>query len=445
MRRRAVREACGAGATKSFLVAVLVLTPTTLQAQSLDSIAIRRSAVESSLLPQIVSPGESGYDIRERMAEHRVPGLSIAVINDGEVEWAAGYGVKRLWSNDSIRGSTLFQAASVSKSLTTVAVLRQVENGLLDLDRDVSEYLRSWTLPNGAQTTEERVTLRRLVSHTGGINVHGFGGVPKGRRLPTATEVLEGRARTDRIRVESIPGERFRYSGGGYQIVQLVLEDATGESFAQLMRRTVLEPLGMERSTFEQPLPEELVPYAASGHQRSADRRLDSIPGGWYDHPAQAAAGLWTTPSDLARFALGIRAAWLGEAGTVVDHESAQAMLTVVENGWGLGMPVSGIGESLSFGHGGNSPGYAAFWVLYPATGDGVVVMANARSSGDLLMEVVRGVARVYGWPEEYAPRESLPFESWMLRTLLAVGFLGLAGCGAWWWYAHRAPLRTPT
>ncbi len=418
-------------------LAILVLFPATLQAQSLDSIAIRRQAVESSLLPQVVSPGESGFDLAERMAEHRVPGLSIAVIHDGVVEWAAGYGTTRLWDGDSIRATTLFQAASVSKSLTTMAVLRQVEEGVLDLDQGVGEYLRSWTLPNGAQTAEERVTLRRLLSHTAGINVHGFGGVTRGGRLATSAEVLEGGAGTQAIRVESTPGQQFRYSGGGYQIVQLLLEDVTGEPFAQLLRRTILDPLAMERSTFEQPLPEELVPYAASGHQRSADRAVDTIPGGWHEHPAQAAAGLWTTPSDLAQFALGIRSTWLGESDGIVGRESAGEMLTVVENGWGLGLPVSGTGESLSIGHGGNNPGFAAFWVLYPVTGDGVVVMANSTASGDLIMEVVRAVERVYGWPGDYAPKEDMGVEGWLLRIVLWFGVLWLAGVAAWKWYTR--------
>lgn len=421
------------------LFAVLLLMPTTLQAQSPDSIALRRHAVESSLLPQIISPGDSGFDLKERMEEHRVPGLSIAVINDGELEWAAGYGLKRLWSSDSVQESTLFQAASISKSLTALTVLSLVEDEVLDLDQDVSEYLRSWTLPEGAQTAEQRVTLRRLLTHSAGINVHGFVGVPVGGRLPTTTELLEGGAGTERIRVVSIPGERFRYSGGGYQIVQLVLEDVSGGPFARLMRSTVLEPLGMEGSTFDQPLPEELVPDAASGHQRSADRKLDTIPGGWYERSAPAAGGLWTKPSDLARFALGIRAAWLEEPGALLGPPMARTMLTPGKGRWGLGIPVSGIGESLSFGHGGNSPGYAAFWVLYPETGDGVVVMANARASGDLLMEVVRAVERVYGWPGDFAPRESLPFERVILRALFWVGALGLAGVAAWRWYARQS------
>jgi CubicO group peptidase (beta-lactamase class C family) len=426
--------------TIMFLVAVLVVPSTVLSAQSPDSIAMRRQAVESSLLPPIISPGEEGYALRDRMTEHRVPGVSIAVINDGEVEWAAGYGVKRLWSTDSVDAATLFQAASVSKSLTAVAVVQFVEEGLLDLDQDVANYLSSWTLPEGAQTAEERVTLRRLLSHTAGVNVHGFGGVPKGRGLATSAEVLEGRSRTDPIRVESEPGSRFRYSGGGYQIVQMLLEDVTGEQFGQLMRHRVLDELDMDQSTFEQPLPDDLVPQAAAGHQRSADRFLDTIPGGWYDHPAQAAAGLWTTPADLARFALGIRDAWAGESEAIVSQESAQAMLTGVENGWGLGMPVSGTGRSLSFGHGGNSPGYAAFWVLYPESGDGAVVMANARSSGKLIMEVVRAVERVYGWPGEFAPRENLPFGEWMGRMLLRLAILMMAVVGVWFWYTRRSP-----
>ncbi len=428
----------------SALTGLALLLPSVLQAQSSEAVVERRRAVEASLLPQIMRPGEEGYSVVERMVEHRVPGLSIAVIRRGEVEWAAGYGVKRLGTADSVDVTTLFQAASISKPLAATAVLRLVDSGHLGLDDDVMHYLTSWVLPVGSQTAGNPVTLRRLLSHTAGVNVHGFGGVPRGSRLPTTTEVLEGGAGSSPIRVEEAPGDSFNYSGGGYQIVQLVLEEVTEEPFAGLMRNAILGPLGMARSTFAQPLPAELGPAAAVGHQRSRDRLLDTVPGGWYDHPAQAAAGLWTTPTDLARFALGIRAAWLGEPGAILSRESTQTMLAAQNGPWGLGVPVSGSGESLSFGHGGNSPGYASFFVLYPVSGDGVVVMGNGRTSGALLMEVVRAVARVYEWPGgDYAPRVSLSAEGLMLRLLLAVGGGALAVYIGTRWYrrsltAHR-------
>lgn len=426
---------------RNVLAAWVVMAPVALQAQSTDSVTERRRSVESGLLPQVVAEGEQGFLVAERMAEHRVPGLSVAVINDGEVEWAAGYGVKGLDGAEPVGESTLFQAASISKSLTAAAALVQVDDGVLELDRDVSEYLRSWALPEGAQTSDRRVTLRALLSHTAGVNVRGFGGVPKGSRLATTVEVLEGGAGTPEVRVTSTPGEGFRYSGGGYQLVQLILEDAAGEPFTALVTRTVLDPLQMDRSTFEQPLPRELEADVAIGHQRSAERLVDTVPGGWNEHPALAAAGLWTTPTDLARFALGLRAAWLGQGGAILDSESVGAMLTPTAGPWGLGVPVSGTGDGLSFGHGGNSPGYASFYVLYPATGDGVVVMANATAAGPLMMEVVRAVERVYGWPGDFAPRETLSLFGWLWRVVLWSGPLVLAVAVAWRWRAQR-PLR---
>ncbi|HEX5435701.1 MAG TPA: serine hydrolase domain-containing protein [Gemmatimonadaceae bacterium] len=366
--------------------------------QSTGSVAERQRAVEESLLPATVVAGETvpSYSIRDRMEHYSVPGMSIAVINDGKVEWASGYGVKRVGSSDSVTTSTRFQAASISKPVAATAALRLVEEGRLDLDGNVNDRLRSWRVPENQFTAKQPVTLREILSHTAGLTVHGFPGYAAGDAVPSAIDVLDGKGNTAPVRVNMVPGTRWRYSGGGYIVAQVLMQDVTGEPFATLMKRLVLDPLGMTQSTYVQPLPERLSDSAAVAYRSDGD----AVEGRWHTYPEQAAAGLWTTPSDLARFALGIRAAYLGEAGAILKQATAREMLTEVMGGYGLGVAVEGAGDSLRFSHGGANEGYRAFFVLHPITGDGVAVMTNSDNGYALCMEVIRAVARVYGWPD---------------------------------------------
>ena len=363
-----------------------------------DAVADRQRAVEESLLPAVVVAGDSAplYSLAARMEHYKVPGMSVAVINDGKVEWAKGYGVKEVGSSDSVTASTRFQAASISKPVAATAALRLVEEGRLELDANVNDELKSWRVPDNAFTAKQPVTLREILSHTAGLTVHGFPGYAAGEKVPSTVDVLDGKGNTDPVRVDTVPGTIWRYSGGGYTVAQLLVHDVTGEPFAAVMKRLVLDPLGMKQSTYEQPLPERLADSAAVAY-RSGGKEVE---GRWHTYPEQAAAGLWTTPSDLARFALGIRAAYMGEEGAVLKQATAREMLTERMGGYGLGVAVEGAGDSLRFSHGGANEGYRAFFVLHPSTGDGVAIMTNSDAGAALYMEVVRAVARVYDWPD---------------------------------------------
>lgn len=230
----------------------------------------------------------------------------------------------------------------------------------------------------------------------GAVAIVGFPGHAAGEKVPSTVDVLDGKGNTDPVRVDTVPGTIWRYSGGGYTVAQLLVHDVTGESFAAVMKQLVLDPLGMKQSTYEQPLPERLADSAAVAY-RSSGKEAE---GRWHTYPEQAAAGLWTTPSDLARFALGIRAAYVGEQGSILKQATAREMLTERMGGYGLGVGVEGAGDSLRFSHGGANEGYRAFFVLHPSTGDGVAVMTNSDAGAALYMEVVRAVARVYDWPD---------------------------------------------
>lgn len=340
-------------------------------------------------------PSET-WSLRERMQHHRVPAVSIAILRDGAIEWARAYALEEE-SDERISVETLFQAASISKALTAFAVLRLVDEGVLDLDEPVNRYLRSWRLPDSDAGAADSVTVRLLLAHMAGLNVPGFPGYRADTPLPALSEILDGvqPANTPPIRITAPPGSRWSYSGGGYVVLQQVIEDATGADFAGIMSEKVLSPLGMSRSTFRQPLPAELAAVAASGH----DERGARIEGRWHVYPELAPAGLWTTPSDLARFALAVRAEATRQPEALLSDEMGRALVTPQFGAFSLGLLVRRNGEDSWFTHNGGNAGYRALMYAYLTTGDGAVVMTNSDGGMGLADEIINSIAREYGWP----------------------------------------------
>lgn len=342
---------------------------------------------------------EARAGIAARLARYRVPGVSVAVINAGVVEWARGYGVQEAGGGVRVTQETVFQAASVSKSVTAMAALRLVQDGRASLDEDVNQRLTSWKLPASPHTRSRPVTLRGLLSHSAGIGVHGFGGYASNATLPSPHEVLDGRgaARSLPIRCEAPPGQRSAYSGGGYVIAQQLISDVTGEPFADSMEDLVLTPLGMTHSTFDQPLPAAFWPHAAAGHGADGVE----IPGRWRVYPELAAAGLWTTPSDLARVVIEIQTAFTGHQGRVLGQPIAAQMLThqLPPATAGLGVFVTGRGQGMRFGHNGLNAGYRALIAGVAHTGQGAVIMSNGDGGDRLDEELMRLIAAEYRWP----------------------------------------------
>ena len=362
-----------------------------------------QETIERGLLPAVLAAGQPvpAWTIAERMERYAVPGVSVAVIREGKIAWARGYGVRRRGSSDSVTDSTLFQAASISKPVAAVGALRLVRQGRLSLDDDINGQLRSWKVPRDPASGDRPVTLRGLLSHSAGVTVHGFPGYERGMPVPSLREILEGggAANSPPIRVDIPPGSRSRYSGGGYVILQQLVEDVTGQPFAIVMRELVLEPAGMSGSAFDQPIALAQARRAASAH----DWRGKVVAGERHTYPELAAAGLWTTPSDLAHFALAIRRAWAGQSDSLLDQATARAMLTEVLGGTGLGVALAGSGRDLRFMHGGSNRGFRSYFVMYPERGEGVVVMTNGDEGSALAAEIVRSVARAFDWPD-YRP-----------------------------------------
>lgn len=366
---------------------------------------IRR--IENGLLLPVVVKGQpiEVLKLADRMQFYKTPGVSIAFINNGRIEWARGYGVRQVGNREPVTTETLFQAGSISKPVAATIALRLVQAGKLKLDEDVNRKLLFWKVPENEFTAQEKVTVRRILSHSAGLTNHAAGNYPAGAELPTLVEILDGvkPANTQPIRVDFVPGSRWRYSGGGYGVLQLLIVDVGGKPFQKLAQEIIFDPLKMKHSTFEQPLPENFQKWAAVGHNRAGER----INGNWITFPEMAAAGLWSTPSDLARFALELQKSKAGRSNKILSTEKTKQMLTRQIQNWGLGLVVEGEGRSARFNHVGDTQGYQCQMIAYENTGQGVVIMANSDRGGLLIDEIIRSVAREYGWTD-YHPKEKV-------------------------------------
>jgi CubicO group peptidase (beta-lactamase class C family) len=358
----------------------------------------RIQRLQDGLLPAVLIKGEpvQRTKLGDRMAALHVPGVSIAVIHDGQIEWARGFGVTKM-GGAAVTAETLFQAASISKPVAALAALRLVQSGKLDLDTDVNRYLKTWKLPDNEFTAKTKVTLRELLTHTAGMTVHGFPGYASGAPVPTLVQVLNGEkpANSPAIRVDIAPGSMWRYSGGGYVIVQQLLEDVTGQHFPKLMQETVLGPIGMTRSTYEQPLPTTRFAEAAMPYRQDGE----AVTGGPHTYPEMAPAGLWTTPSDLARYALEVQRSLAGKSDRVLSAATTRQMLTPGMNQQGLGPGTGGSKQHPYFTHSGANDGFQCNLVAYE-NGDGAAIMTNSDAGGQLAEEILRSIAYEYKWPD---------------------------------------------
>ncbi len=365
----------------------------------------RGARIARLLLLLGLTAGSAGADpvddaIRTLMEKRDVPGVSIAVIDGGAIVRAQGYGVVEAGLSEEVSPGTLFQAASVSKPVAALGALRLVESGALTLDTNVNDALTGWKVPDNDFTAEEKVTLRRLLSHSAGLTVHGFPGYASERVAATVGEILDGKppANTAAVRVDFVPGSRNRYSGGGYTVLQQLMTDVTGEAFPAYMRSRVLAPLQMSASTYEQPLPAMLARRAASAHASRKPAR--AISGRWHVYPEMAAAGLWTTPGDLARFVLAIQEAYAGREGALLGQGLAAHMLTPQSGNFGLGLVLTGQGAARRFEHGGRNEGFDCHLTGYVEGGRGAVVMINANENSGMILRIIEAIADQYGWPE---------------------------------------------
>ncbi|MGE6763497.1 serine hydrolase [Corallococcus interemptor] len=369
--------------------------PPTTQWTARPSESARVARVEARLAP-LALPGEKpqSLSMRRWMDLYRIPGLSVAVYDKHARVWSKTYGVTQAGGKEPVTLETLFQAASISKPVTALAALRAVEQGQLSLDTNVNDALKCWKVPDNGFTREQKVTLRRLLSHSAGLTVHGFPGYGVGEPLPTLQQILDGQkpANTEAVRVDTVPGTESRYSGGGYVVVQKLLMDVTNKPFPRLMKEAVLDPVGMEHSTFEQPLPPELVARTAAGTRASGE----TVEGRWKVYPELAPAGLWTTPSDLALLQLEVAKAKAGKSQRVLSQAMTRQMLSKQSGPSGLGYRVDDTSDR--FEHGGWNEGFTATVMTLGDSGSGVVLMANSDNGVLLFERIIASIAAEYGW-----------------------------------------------
>jgi CubicO group peptidase (beta-lactamase class C family) len=335
------------------------------------------------------------------MTQHHITGLAIAVIDGGSLVREQGYGSRDKTGREPVTPSTLFQAASISKPVAALGALHLVDQGKLFLDEDVNLKLRAWSVPQNRFTKQRAVTLREILCHSAGINLGGPPGYDMDASIPTFSQVLRGTppANTPPIRVTQVPG-RWRYSGGGYLVLEQLITDTAGMSFAEYIKKTVLSPLGMTSSTYDQPSRNSSVDRAANGYSGLFGR---SIKGRWRVHPELAAAGLWSTPGDLARFAIGVQRSYLGDGNQIISRSTTRLMLTETQNNDGLGLFVKGSGKKLLFWHEGRNVGFDSIMIAYAATGQGAVIMLNTNVGPDTLKKILHSIADQYDWPQPRA------------------------------------------
>jgi len=342
------------------------------------------------------------WTLQERMKYYHANGVSIAVIKDYQVEWARAYGLADAAQQQPATVNTLFQAGSISKSLHAMGVLKLAQDQRLTLDADINTYLKSWKFPYDSLAKGKKITLAHLLSHTAGLTVHGFPGYEVGTPLPTLPQILNGEkpANTAAVRSQYAPGLRYEYSGGGTTISQLLVQDVTGQPYDKFMWENVLKPLGMHASSFTQPPAGEPRSRLATGYVKGGK----AVKGHYHVYPEQAAAGLWTTPTDLAAYVIETQRAWEGKSAKVLSQEMTQRRLTpYIDSVAGLGVFILHKRGVAYFEHGGSDEGFVSQYTGSLAGGNGVVVMTNSENTA-LLEEIVNSVATTYRWKNYYVP-----------------------------------------
>ncbi len=358
--------------------------------------------VESNLCSEIQVDGEPNWTLAERMKFYHVQGVSIAVIRNYKIEWARGFGCADSAERRPVMVSTLFQAGSMSKSLNGVGILKLMQEGKLNLYEDINKYLKSWKFPYNSVSGGKKITTADLLSHTAGLTIHGFPGYEKGAPIPTLPQILDGLkpANTEPVRSAFAPAVKGMYSGGGTLISQLIVQDITGMPYDKFMLENVLKPMGMINSFFSQPPPAKDQKKLATGYY--ADGK--EVKGKYHIYPEQAAAGLWTNPSDLAKYIIETQLALQGKSDKVLSQVTTRLRLTPYQNkAFALGVFIDTIGGQVYFSHAGQDEGFVGRYFGSADGGNGVVVMANT-DDAPIVSEIINSVAIVYKWKDFYKP-----------------------------------------
>jgi CubicO group peptidase (beta-lactamase class C family) len=419
----------------TLLLLALLCTTLLLPAQQTPkNVQDRIHAVENNLAPNTVY-GDSAprLNIQKQMEAYAIPGLSIAVIKDYKIDWAKGYGLADVEEKRIVTTDTRFQAASISKSINGLAMLKLVQQGRIDPATDINTYLHSWKFPYDSLSKNKKITLLNLLSHTAGLSVHGFRGYKTSDTLPSVIQILNGSKPANSPAIRSLfePGLKFQYSGGGTTISQLMLTDITGRRYDEFLQKEILQPLGMTNSFFTQP--------PAPGTKELATAHNNGMPvkGKYHVYPEQAAAGLWTTPTDLARYIIEMQLEYEGKSSKILNQNMAVKRVTpYIDSNAAMGVFIVKNEGDRYFSHNGGNEGFLCTSYGSFKDGNGVVVMING-SNFNILNEVVNSVARVYNWKDFYKPTLKKVYTpskdtllSYVGNYLIATDTISLQMCG---------------
>ena len=364
---------------------------------SLEGSAERKIQLENGIRGQVKFLGEpeTFSSIADEMSAYDIPAVSLAVIDQGKIEWAGIYQNAKFSEEQELDCTSIFQAASLSKPVTFLAAVRMHAAGEIDLDENIETYLKDFALPQGKQTTENPVTLRNIFAHTSGITPGGYQGYARDLDVPSDPDILRGSdgVNSPAIEVVTPPNETLAYSGGAYTLAELALQDLYNDEFSNIMKEWILEPVGMKYSEFTQPLPASKSNQVAKGHTPSGD----VLDGGWRNHPEQAAAGLWSNATDMAQFLIEIYRAYHGKS-SIFSQTDIQSIVSQERNGQAFGFILNQSGDDIAITHYGGNAGYRTGMTISLTNGNGLVYLINSDNGGALGNELLLSASEVYNW-----------------------------------------------
>lgn len=364
-------------------------------------VEIKIQQVEQNLASWVEIENTPKWNLQERMNYYKIKGISIAVIKDYRIDWARGYGWADLAENRPVTTSTLFQAASISKSLNGFGILKLAQDKKIDIYTDINNYLRSWQFPYNSLSNGKIITIANLLSHTGGINISGFDGYTKIDSLPTIIQILNGEKPSNSDTVKSIfePNLKYKYSGGGTTISQLMIEDVSGKNYADYMESNILKPIGMQNSFYTNTSSKNKLKLLATGYNGDKEVTMK-----YHIYPEKAAAGLWTNPMELSYFVIEVQKSLVGKSNIILGQKMAQLMLTpYIDNSSALGVFIEDKDGTKYFRHGGVNEGFTSLYFGSVENGNGAVVMCNSTDK-TILYEIINSIATIYKWKNYYKP-----------------------------------------
>ena len=380
------------------IILILIIASQTLAVAQSKSVKERIFNVENGFSVN-TDKGDSTvikYNIIDRMTFYKVPSVSITVIDNYKISWSKSYGYADISEKRLSDVNTVYQAASISKSLNALCVMRLYQKNQLSLERDIRNYLKTWTFPDNEFSRDSTITIANLLNHTAGLSTSGFAGYARNDTLPTINDILDAKspANSEAVRPVFPPNTKAQYSGGGITVVRKILEDNINPNYTILMQNTILKPLKMNKSSFAQPLKSSWKNFATA-----YDADSKEIAGKYNVYPELAPDGLWSTSNDIAKFVIGIQNS-LNNEPSIIRKETAEKMLTpgLTDLNMALGFFILQFGDEKYFSHTGRNLGYTCIYIAGFSNGKGVVILTNSENGEALYNEILTSVAAVYNW-----------------------------------------------